>query len=329
MTLWKWSKTAATNASADSTINWAEGQAPSSVNDSARALMAAVAKYRDDLNGSITTGGTSTAYTVTSNQTVTSNTNGFTVTFVPHATNTGTGCTLAVDGQTALPLRTAPGADIGAGVLIAGTPYRVTCYTGTSEWIIHNFYGNPYSVAIGSGMLWVGASPPNSNFVFPYGQAISRTTYATLFGICGTTYGTGDGTFTFNVPDLRGRIPVGWDSMGGAGANRVTYAGSLLDGTTRGATGGAENHVLTIAQLPSHDHTANVTDPGHRHTISDGFSITSSAGTGSLQYLGTKGNYNTSLTTTGISVSISSTGSGVAHNNVQPSIIMPYIIRVI
>ena len=68
MTLYTWSKTAPANATADATINWAEGQSPSSVNDSARATMAAVAKYRDDNSGSITTGGTSTAYTATSNQ---------------------------------------------------------------------------------------------------------------------------------------------------------------------------------------------------------------------------------------------------------------------
>jgi hypothetical protein len=56
-----WSQTAANNATADSTVNYAEGQAPSSLNDSARAAMASVAKFRDDTNGSITTGGTSTA----------------------------------------------------------------------------------------------------------------------------------------------------------------------------------------------------------------------------------------------------------------------------
>src|SRR5215510_12461470 len=63
-----WSKTAAPNASADSSINWAEGQSPSSVNDSARAMMARIAEQRDDLAGTATTGGTSTAYTLTSNQ---------------------------------------------------------------------------------------------------------------------------------------------------------------------------------------------------------------------------------------------------------------------
>src|SRR6185312_8868999 len=68
MTLYRWSQTAAADATADSTINWAEGQPPSSVNDSARAMMAATAKYRDDIAGAIVTGGTSTAYTVSSYQ---------------------------------------------------------------------------------------------------------------------------------------------------------------------------------------------------------------------------------------------------------------------
>ena len=58
MSFWKWSRTAANNATADGSINWAEGQAPSTVNDSARAMMAAASKYRDDVAGAIATAGT-------------------------------------------------------------------------------------------------------------------------------------------------------------------------------------------------------------------------------------------------------------------------------
>jgi len=99
MSFFKWSKTANNNASADGTINWAEGQAPSTVNDSARAMMAAAAKYRDDIAG-ITTGGTATAYTVASNQGFDSlvSLDGKIIAFVPHATSGAGPVTLNVDG---------------------------------------------------------------------------------------------------------------------------------------------------------------------------------------------------------------------------------------
>src|SRR5213593_1805553 len=109
MSFWKWSRTAANNATADSSINWAEGQAPSSVNDSARAMMARVAEWRDDLGG-ITTGGTSTAYTVATNRVFASAAvmDKAIVCFIPHTT-CGPDATLAVDGLTARQIRTATG----------------------------------------------------------------------------------------------------------------------------------------------------------------------------------------------------------------------------
>src|SRR2546423_4221030 len=99
MPLYKWSKTAANNATADSTINWAEGMAPSAVNDSSRAEMAAVAKWRDDISGTITTGGSSTAYTVISNSVfdTLAHMDGAMLAFVPHTTS-GATVTLNVDG---------------------------------------------------------------------------------------------------------------------------------------------------------------------------------------------------------------------------------------
>src|SRR5690348_1891089 len=106
MTLWKWSRSASSNASADATINWAEGQPPSSVNDSARAMMAAAAKYRDDIAGAITTGGTSTAFTVSSYQGFDTlvHLDGQMIAFTPHAGNSAT-VTLNVDSLGAKPLR--------------------------------------------------------------------------------------------------------------------------------------------------------------------------------------------------------------------------------
>src|SRR6266566_8323693 len=137
MTLYTWSKTAPNNSTADSTINWAEGQSPSSVNDSARATMAAVAKFRDDNNGSITTGGTSTAYTASSNQ-------GFDtlahldqqqITIVPHTTN-GVSPTLNLDSLGAKPMRQSSGVSLPIGALVQGTPYRFTYYNTAGEFIL-------------------------------------------------------------------------------------------------------------------------------------------------------------------------------------------------
>jgi len=76
------------------------------------------------------------------------------------------------------------------------------------------------------------------------GAAISRTTYAALFAAIGTAYGVGDGSTTFNLPNLQGRVPVG-----------KAGSGTFLN---LGATGGEETHVTTIAEMPSHDHGASV-----------------------------------------------------------------------
>ena len=109
MTLYKWSQTASSDATADSTINWAEGQAPSSVNDSARAMMAATAKYRDDIAGAIVTGGTSTGVYdfILRGVRHARPSHGQMIAFTPHTTN-GATVTLNVDGLGAKPLRSAP-----------------------------------------------------------------------------------------------------------------------------------------------------------------------------------------------------------------------------
>lgn len=328
MTLFKWSRTASSNATADSTINWSEGQAPSSINDSARAEMAAVAKYRDDIAGAITTGGTSTAYTVSSYQgyDTLANMDGKVIAFTPHATNGGT-TTLNVDGLGAKPLRSAPSVELPAGTLILGTPYVATYNNTAGVWYLQSFFGNPYNVPIGSGMIWFGTSAPNSNFVFPYGQAVSRTTYATLFGIVSTAYGTGDGTTTFNLPDLRGRVVAFLDNMGGTAASRLTTIGS---GTTLGGAGGAETHTLLTTEIPAHTHVNTLTDPGHTHGFAGNVAASGAAtnATGVAGSTGTQINA-TQSATTGITITNASAGGGGAHNNLQPTILVNCIMRII
>src|SRR5512137_51479 len=145
MSFWKWSRAASANSSADSSVNWAEGQAPSSVNDSARAMMAAAAKYRDDVAGANPTGGTASGYTVVTYQGFDSlaHMDGALIAFVPHATSAAT-VTLNVDGLGARPLRSAPGVELPAGVLVQGTPYAATYFHASGEWILRAFYGNPF-----------------------------------------------------------------------------------------------------------------------------------------------------------------------------------------
>jgi microcystin-dependent protein len=93
---------------------------------------------------------------------------------------------------------------------------------------------------------YAGATAP-TGFLMADGVEVSRTTYARLFGIIGITYGAGNGTTTFNLPDARGRVVIGIDGS----ANRMTSAskgGANAD--TLGGTGGSETHLLTLNELP-------------------------------------------------------------------------------
>lgn len=269
---YNWSRTAASNSNADSTVNWAEGQAPSSVNDSARAMMASTAAFRDDISGAIATGGTSTAYTVTSYQVFSSLSamSGQVVAFTPHATN-GATVTLNVDGLGAKPLRSAPSVELTAGVLVQGTPYTALYNNSDQVFYLHGFFVNPYSIPIGGSIDFWGATAPNSSFALMFGQAISRTTYAALFSLFSTTYGSGDGSTTFNIPDVRGRVVAGKDDMGGSAASRLSGTGITTGGaTTLGGSGGAETKTLSTANLPPYTPAGSVSSSSASGTVATG-----------------------------------------------------------
>jgi len=323
-----WSRTAASNSTADAQVNWAEGQAPSSVNDSARAMMASLAGYRDDIAGAIATGGTSTAYTITSYQIFNSLANmaNQVIAFTPHTTN-GATVTLNVDGLGAKPLRSSPGVELPAGSLIEGTPYTALYNNSSAVWYLHGGVGaaNSYSVPLGAGLDYWGATAPSSIFALAQGQAISRTTYATLFTLFSTTYGVGDGTTTFNIPDKVGRVSAMLD----AGSARISSSYFGGNPANLGAVGGSESHTLTTAQLAAHSH--GVTDPGHAHDVKYNTGTATSGAGAVLNGLSSSGAFTGSgaavSATTGIS--INNAGGGTAHNNVQPTIICNHIIRVL
>lgn len=174
---------------------------------------------------------------------------------------------------------------------------------------------------VGAIMQYAAATDPASGtWLICNGRAISRTTYSSLFSTVSTTYGGGDGSTTFNIPDLRGRIAVGVDASGvHLGTAKPTLASS----------GGEENHTLSSTEMPSHSH--GVTDPGHVHGLLEG-QATLIQGTGAPQasvmiYEGSYFSLNTDTHTTGIS--INNAGSGGAHNNLQPYLALNYIIRVL
>jgi microcystin-dependent protein len=93
--------------------------------------------------------------------------------------------------------------------------------------------------------LYSGRTHPPDPWLFCNGSAVSRVVYQRLFATIGTTYGSGDGIASFNIPDFRGRVPVGVDPLG----LHTTMARDL------GLTGGYETHTITANQLPSHSHS--------------------------------------------------------------------------
>lgn len=338
MAFWNWSKTASNNATADSSINWSEGLSPSSVNDSARAMMARLAEERDDFSGLLATTGTSTAYLVTTNQTlnVPTPTDGQMISVTVNVTN-GIAPTLAADGGTAFPIQSSPGVAVGAGTLVSGSPYTLKFSTSNSAWMLRNFYGSPFVVPLGGITIFSGTTSPNSNFVFANGQAISRTTYATYFALVGTTYGVGNGTTTFNVPDLRERTLAFQGTMGGvASPSRITTAGSGIDGTTLGAVGGAQNVTIAQGNLPAVTLNTSIASGqgSHNHTAGGAstFFVQAASQNRSTNVVGGTGDVGSGTMDAATLPAMTGTtplgGSGTATVTMPPTIMLTALVRI-
>ncbi len=314
--LYLWSQTPNNNSNADlaDDINLVEGMAPSEVNDSIRAVMAELAKWRDDLGGVkpsavlMSTSGTANAQTLSTNGTAAALTHGHTVCFIvgPGLTNTGA-TTLNVDSFGAKAVQGRNGTAMAGGELAASALNCATYQSGDQVWLLHQYRpidaasityssigalqraaltgdvtatAGSNTTAIAAGAIvtadignsqvtaakmafpipvgwvfdtWATACPSGS--VAAYGQTLTGEAATAINAVAGTTA----------APDMRGRVVVGEDDAGGAtsSANRVTVD---FNGDVRGATGGAETHALTEAELASHDHTDNFTLPSHAHS---------------------------------------------------------------
>lgn len=202
----------------------------------------------------------------------------------------------------------------------------------------------------GSIMIWSTDTAP-TNWLLCNGATVSRTTYATLFAVIGTTYGAGDGSTTFVLPNLVGRIPIGKDANQAefnalgetGGAKTVTLATTNLPAHTHSIN---HNHPESTTSTDSHSHTGTTSSNGnHTHTVAN--SLTSEivqSGTGATVSdndtgtTGSAGAHTHTFTTSTDSHSHTfnvpdfagtsgSTGSGTAFSILPPYIALNYIIK--
>lgn len=207
-----------------------------------------------------------------------------------------------------------------------------------SVMIVVGRVGGGEAHPVGALLSYAGSAAP-VGWLLCDGAAVSRATYAALFAVLGTTYGAGDGSTTFNVPDLRNRVAVGSGS---------TY--------TRAQTGGAATVTLSSASLPSHSHSfsdstdsagshghSGSTDSGGSHShsytaASPRYNMLAGGGTEAATAVGgttgSGGSHSHSVTINSggshshtLSGSTAATGSGGSHENMPPFVAMPTIIR--
>lgn len=204
--------------------------------------------------------------------------------------------------------------------------------------------GSPTINSVGTNLQGTGIEgafiegtgiPTNTTIISVLPTSITMSQNATG-GSAGETlrilpFGQGDGSTTFNIPDRRGRVLAGRDNMGGAAAGLLTGQTNGINGIELNAVGGEETHTLTTPQIPSHVHVNTLTDLGHIHiaNIPSAAFAGSAGGSGAvtIQVGGVGIGVVVNTNTTGITINNAAAGGGGGHNNVQPTGITNYIIK--
>lgn len=288
-----------------------EGMAPSGVNNVLRAMMGATKRWFG-WNAPGTTAGTASAYTLTYAVAPGALIDGMTHLVEFHAAN-NSAATLNINGRGATPIHYySAGAwrAIPPGLFGANEICRVA-YHGSSG--AYRLIGRPDTTGD-----WVptGRAAARSGTILGFGQAVSRTQYAGLFAAYGTTFGAGDGSTTFNLPNLAGVTVAGRTNMSG------TDRGNLSGGTTLGATLGSQTHSHSVSASGTASGSLSVT--GSTDLPSQLTQILAVTGSGeqaahALHFHGITGSASGSL-------SVSTSGSTAAGSTVQPTVIGNYAI---
>jgi microcystin-dependent protein len=297
-----------------------EGMAPSGVDDTMRAMMGAIKRWYDWSIPKLT-GGTSTAYTLTYAVAPGALVDGMTHLVRFNAAN-GVGATLNVNNLGAIPLQY-----YSAGAWRAVPTFLFN--TDTISRVAYNASAGAYFLLdvegdTGEVKPFAGATAPAGHLLC-FGQTISRTAYAGLFAVLGTTYGAGDGSTTFNLPDLRGIVVAGKDDMGGTNANRLS---SVMASTTLGAGGGQQTESAGVSVSGSLGASVSGTLNGTAHGYQGG-TISDAAGSSGQSNIEADVSLAVSVSgSLGGNASGTLGGSTAAVTNVQPTLILNQMIRI-